>query len=129
LYSQREKDNIAQADKVTTEVWAKITENQKNKVKVDVKNYTGTYKDNWFGNITITEKKGKMYFQSERSPQLAGEIFFYKDDTFAVKWFNRSFNADALITFSENNTRIKMGAISELTDFSYDFQDLDFYKK
>jgi hypothetical protein len=129
IFSEREKNNIAEADKVTTEVWAKIAENQKNKVKIDAKNFTGTYKDNWFGNITISEKKGKMYFNSERSPQLAGEIFFYKDNTFAVKWFNRSFNADALITFSENNTNIKMAAISELTDFSYDFQDLDFYKK
>ena len=70
-----------------------------------------------------------MYFNSERSPQLAGEIFFYKDNTFAVKWFNRSLNADALITFAFNNTNIKMAAISELTDFSYDFQDLDFVKK
>jgi CubicO group peptidase (beta-lactamase class C family) len=129
LYSQREKDNIAQADKVTTEVWAKIAENQKAKVKVELNNYVGTYKDNWFGNITITEKKGKMYFNSERSPQLAGELFYYKDNIFAVKWFNRSFNADALLTFSANHANIKMAAISELTDFSYDFQDLDFNKK
>jgi hypothetical protein len=129
IFSDREKNNIAEADKVTTEVWAKIAENKKNKIKVDAKNYVGTYKDNWFGNIIISEKKGKMFFNSERSPQLAGEIFFYKDNTFAVKWFNRSFNADALITFSANNTNIKMAAISELTDFSYDFQDLDFNKK
>jgi hypothetical protein len=129
LYSQREKDNIAQADKVTTEVWAKIAENQKAKVKLELNNYVGTYKDNWFGNITITEKKGKMYFNSERSPQLAGELFYYKDNIFAVKWFNRSFNADALLTFSANHANIKMAAISELTDFSYDFQDLDFNKK
>ena len=57
-------------------IQTKIDENQKNKVKVEAKNFTGTYKDNWFGNITISEKKGKMYFNSERSPQLAGEIFF-----------------------------------------------------
>jgi CubicO group peptidase (beta-lactamase class C family) len=129
IYSQREKEYFEKGDKVTTEVWAKIAENQKNKVKVETKNYMGTYTDNWFGNITISEKNGKMYFNSERSPQLAGEIFFYKDNTFAVKWFNRSFNADALITFTSNNTNIKMAAISELTDFSYDFQDLDFVKK
>jgi hypothetical protein len=129
MYSQREKDNVAKADKVTTEVWTKIEENQKNKVKIEAKNYIGTYKDNWFGNIIISEKKGKMYFNSERSPQLAGEIFFYKDNTFAVKWYNRSFNADALITFTSNNTNIKMAAISELTDFSYDFQDLEFTKQ
>jgi CubicO group peptidase (beta-lactamase class C family) len=129
ILSDKEKNNIAEADKVTTEVWAKIEDNKKQKVKVEAKNYVGTFKDNWFGNITISEKKGKMYFNSERSPQLAGEIFFYKDNTFAVKWFNRSFNADALLTFSANKTNIKMVAISELTDFSYDFHDLDFNKQ
>lgn len=128
LYSQREKENVAKADKETTEVWAKIEENQKNNIKLPTKNYIGTYKDNWFGNVSITEKKGKLYFNSERSPQLAGEIFFYKDNTYVVKWFNRSFNADAFLIFSENNTKLKMAAISELTDFSYDFQDLEFTK-
>jgi len=47
-----------------------------------------------------------------------------------VKWFNRYFHADAFmyLTFDKNGqlNNIKMDAISPLTDFSYDFQDLDF---
>ncbi|WP_300565576.1 serine hydrolase [Flavobacterium sp.] len=124
LYAQMLKDQNAGVDQATTSVWETVNKNGKG--AVDFKKYIGTYTDNWFGDITVSEKKGKLYFNSKRSPQLAGEIFYYKDNTFVVKWHNRSYDADAFMTFSENNTNIKMKAISEATDFSYDFQDLDF---
>jgi len=130
LYSKREKANISEADKTTDEVWAAVAKNQKDKLKIDCKKYTGFYVDNWFGQIELSEKKGKLFFKSIRSPKLAGEVFFYKDNTFVVKWDNRSFNADAFLFFELDETgkldTIKMKTISELTDFSYDFQDLDF---
>jgi hypothetical protein len=125
-YSSQRKEKEDNADKISEEVWQTVAKNQKDKVKVDFKKYAGTYKDNWFGEVVLAEKKGKLYFESKRSPQLAGEVFFYKDRTFAVKWNNRSFLADAFLIFSEENTNLKMNPISPLTDFSYDFQDLDF---
>jgi CubicO group peptidase (beta-lactamase class C family) len=132
LYSKREKDNIAEADKTTTEVWATIAKNKKDKLKIDLKKYSGTFKDDWFGAILISEKKGKLFFKSIRSPKLIGEIFFYKDNTLVVKWNTRSFNADAFLSFeldkNGNLNVLKMKPISELTDFSYDFQDLNFIK-
>ncbi|TRX24627.1 serine hydrolase [Flavobacterium franklandianum] len=132
MYSKREKDNIAEADKTTVEVWATVAKNQKNKLKIDYKKYTSLYVDNWFGKVELSEKKGKLFFKSIRSPQLAGEIFYYKDNIFAVKWNNRSFNADAFLFFEMEekgkSIGIKMKPISDLTDFSYDFQDLDFVR-
>jgi CubicO group peptidase (beta-lactamase class C family) len=132
MYSKREKDNIAAADKTTAEVWATVANNGKEKKKIDLKNYSGTYIDNWFGKIELSEKKGKLFFKSIRSPQLAGEVFFYKDNTFTVKWNNRSFNADAFLFFEMDekgmSSSLKMKPISDLTDFSYDFQDLDFVR-
>jgi len=123
---QKEDD----ADVITTEVWQKVAKNTKDKVKVDFKKYTGSFKDNWFGEVTIFEKNGKLWFASKRSPRLSGEIFFYKDQNFVVKWNSRSFGADAHIFFDMNSTGVadhfKMKAISPLTDFSYDFHDLDF---
>ena len=121
------------ADKMTDEVWAKVNQNLKEKYKIDIKKYIGTYNDNWFGEITIFEKKGKLYFASKRSLGLIGEILFYKDQIFIVKWNNRSYNADAHIFFDldakGNANHFKMKAISPLTDFSYDFHDLDFAKQ
>lgn len=123
-----EKEN--NADKITDEVWATVSKNLKDKIRIDAKKYTGTFKDNWFGEVTITEKKGKLYFASKRSPRLSGEIFFYKGQNFVVKWNERSFGADSHIFFdldsAGNVNHFTMKAISPLTDFSYDFHDLDF---
>lgn len=126
IYSERAKATEEKADKVTDDVWQAVAKNKNQ--KIDFKKYIGTYKDNWFGEITITEKKGKMYFASKRSPQLSGEIFFYKDNNFVVKWSNRYFNADAHIFFEKDNSEFKMKPISPATDFSYDFQDLNFFR-
>lgn len=120
------------ADKITDEVWETVNKNINSKVTINTKKYVGTYKDNWFGDIVISEKKGKLYFTSIRSPRLNGEILFYKNQNFIVKWNIRSFNADATIFFdldtNGNANHFKMKAISPLTDFSYDFHDLDFNK-
>lgn len=133
LYGKREKDNISEDDKKTEEIWATIAKNQKSKIKIDYPKYSGLYADNWFGQIEVSEKKGKLFFKSLRSPRLAGEVFYYKANTFVVKWDNRSFNADAFLFFELDETgqakSIKMKPISELTDFSYDFQDLDFVRQ
>ncbi|MES2748473.1 MAG: serine hydrolase [Bacteroidota bacterium] len=127
------KEREDNADKITDEVWETVTKNSKDKtLKIDVKKYIGTYKDNWFGDIVISEKKGKLYFTSIRSPRLTGEIFYYKEENFVVKWNIRSFHADAHLFFTldanGNPNHLTMKAISPLTDFSYDFHDLDFTK-
>lgn len=125
-FSEKAKASEEKADKVTDEVWETVAKNKSQ--KIDFKKYIGTYKDNWLGEITIIEKKGKMYFASKRSPQLSGEIFFYKDNNFVVKWNNRYFHADAHILFEKDNSEFKMKPISPATDFSYDFQDLNFFR-
>ena len=128
VYSNRNKANVATDDKITGEVWAAVSANGKTKSKPDYSRYTGTFKDNWFGQVTISQKKGKLYFASKRSPQLCGEVFFYKDRNFVVKWNNPYFQADAHLFFSEDAAGFTMKPISDQTDFSYDFQDLDFHR-
>lgn len=118
------------ADKITTEVWQMVEQNKNSKLP-DTQDLIGTYKDNWFGEITISKEKGKLRFTSKRSSQLKGEMFYYKDDTYAVKWDNAYLHADAFVCVQAGNgkiTGLKMKPISPLTDFSYDFQDLDFVK-
>ena len=133
-YDDIVKKNVEQADVITEEVWKTVGINQKNKKlnTVDRKALVGTYHDNWFGEVQIYEKKGQLIFESKRSPQLTGELFLYKDNTYAVKWYNRYFHADAFV-FAEMKdgklTHFTMKPISPLTDFSYDFQDLNFTRK
>ena len=133
FYDKIMKSRVASADEITDEVWATVKANQANKkLKIDKKALVGTYKDNWFGDVEIYEKKGKLIFESKRSPQLTGEMFFYKDNIYAIKWYNEYFHADAFVFADIKDGKMigfKMKAISPLTDFSYDFHDLDFTRK
>ncbi|MEP6675868.1 MAG: serine hydrolase [Ferruginibacter sp.] len=123
-------NNEADAKKITDNIWRDIEAQQKiNTAKTEAALFTGTYTDKWFGDVVIAEKNGKLWFQSKRSPKLSGEMFAYKGNTFIVKWNDRSMDADAFVKFNvDNNGRgsaISMNSISPLTDFSFDFQDLD----
>lgn len=128
LLGQQRKQKEDDADKITGEVNATLLSNKRDKIDVNHKSFSGTFSDNWFGKITIADVKGHLYLSSERSPQLKGEMFFYRDETFVVRWDNRSFLADAFVTYTDVNKHITMKPVSPLTDFSYDFQDLDFWR-
>ncbi len=130
-YSTRRKNDLTQAKKVTDSIWNEISNQQKaNSNKVEFAQYIGKYSDSWFGEIAISNKGGKLWFDSKRSPKLTGELLYFKGNTFVVKWKDRSMDADAFVSFSLDEhgkgDGIKMKAISPLTDFSYDFHDLDF---
>jgi CubicO group peptidase (beta-lactamase class C family) len=119
------------ANEMTRKVWADIAAQQKaSKGKGVLQNIAGIYKDPWFGNITIKARKDGYYFKSKNAPKLQGNMYFYKGDTFIVKWNERSLDADAFVTFTLNHDAkpmgFKMETVSPLTDFSFDFQDLDF---
>jgi len=95
--------------------------------------YDGEYEDAWYGVATIGEENGKRIMRFTRTPDLTGELEHFQHDTFIVRWKERNFNADAYVTFSLNPDasidRMKMAPISTETDFSYDFQDLEFKPK
>jgi hypothetical protein len=90
--------------------------------------YAGRYRDAWYGDVTVTEEAGKLVMRFTHSPDLTGELQHWQYDTFIAHWKNRAMNADAYVTFSLNPDgsvdRIRMKAVSPLTDFSYDFHDL-----
>jgi CubicO group peptidase (beta-lactamase class C family) len=121
------KDIESKKDSVLTAVW-NIASNSKT-THLDFNDYVGTYKDNWFGNIEIWLKDGSLWFKSLRSSKLTGEMFYYKSNTFAIKWNYTDMPCDALAMFNldENGKAIsiKMKGISPNIDFSFDFQDLD----
>src|SRR5690606_32589026 len=120
------------AKAITDEIWKNINAQQKQAKQLDLATYAGNYRDPWFGVISLTIKNNKLYFQSEKSPKLRGEIFYYKGNTFVVKWEDRSMDADAFMIFCLSKEgkadEMKMEAISPLTDFSIDIKDLDFHK-
>jgi CubicO group peptidase (beta-lactamase class C family) len=133
FFHDREVKNDDDAKKITAAIWKDIEAQQKtNAAKPDFNSFAGTYADKWFGEIVISVKNGKQWFESKKSPKLTGEMLNYKGNTFIVKWNDRSLDADAYVMFDLDNegkaSGIKMKPISPLTDFSFDFQDLDFKK-
>lgn len=130
-YNDNRLRNEKQADEIVAKTWADIAIAQKaNTAKPEVKNFYGTFKDAWFGDVMVSEVNGKMHFRAKNAPKLRGDMTYYKGNTFIVKWYDRSLDADAFVTFSLDYTGkadgFKMASISPLTDFSFDFQDLDF---
>ncbi len=134
MLKERVERNSAEAKKITDEIWAKVEANRsKTGAAVDHKVYAGTYSDNWFGEIVISEEGGNLRFRSVRSPKLRGNMLYYTGNTFIVKWDDRSMDADAFAVFTLDRegrpSSITMEAISPLTDFSYDFHDLFLKRK
>lgn len=132
LYSDGMKAYEHGVDSIKLGVWKQVNAQQKEKLKTPVDLYAGTYHDNWLGDATISTKNGSLWFQAKRSPKLAGQLLPYRGNTFVLKWNLRSMNADAFATFTTDENGqpkgIRMKPISPETDFSYDFQDLDFQK-
>ncbi len=132
--SENVEKNRAEAKRITDEVWAKVeAQRSKSGSQVDHALYTGTYTDNWFGDIVISDAGSRLRFRSVKSPQLRGDMLFYTGNTFIVKWDDRSMDADAYAVFTLGKegmaVAFTMEAISPLTDFSYDFHDLYLKRK
>lgn len=92
--------------------------------------YEGQYEDPWYGIMNVKRNGNKLVMSFSKTPDLTGEMEHFQHDTFIVRWKERNFNADAYATFSLDHDgsidHVKMKAVSEETDFSYDFHDLLF---
>ena len=131
-YNDSRLVNEKRAKEITDQVTSAIAAAETAGTVSPIKDVKGTYTDSWFGQVSIFEQKGGLYMQSKASPKLQGKMFYYKANTYIVKWNERSLDADAYVVFNlDYNGKpvgFKMEAISPLTDFSFDFQDLDFKK-
>jgi CubicO group peptidase (beta-lactamase class C family) len=128
IYKERTQKKNSYAKEVVENIWKTI---EKNKDKeIDLKKYIGIYSDKWFGKIEIKKTNKNLYFKSFRSSKLRGKMFYYKANTFVVKWRYRDMNADAFAIFclgeEGDAVSLRMKGISPDIDFSFDFQDLKF---
>jgi CubicO group peptidase (beta-lactamase class C family) len=90
--------------------------------------YAGTYRDAWYGDVTVALERGTLVMRFGHTPALSGELEPWQHDTFVARWKDRELRADAYVTFALNPDgtidQVKMRAVSPSTDFSFDFQDL-----
>jgi len=98
------------------------------KLSVPLARFAGKFRDPWYGDVTIVEEGGRLVMRFEKTAQLVGDLEHWQQETFIVRWRDRSLNADAWITFAltpdAKVDQVTMAAISPLTDFSFDFHHL-----
>ncbi|MHA6727169.1 serine hydrolase [Chryseobacterium sp. A301] len=129
-YSERMDRAGKSYQKQKEEAYAKAAQFGKAKEgKLSASKFVGTYNDLWFGDVNISQN-GKGYrLECKTSPRLKGDLIAYSPNTFIVKWDDRSYDADAYLTFAldenGNATAASLKPISDITDFSFDFEDLD----
>ena len=103
--------------------------NAESKPSLPLAAYAGTYRDAWYGDVSVAMEQGKPVMRFTRTADLVGDLQHWQHDTFIVRWRQRWLNADAFVNFSLDEDGKVIGAtmkaISPLTDFSFDFQDLD----
>jgi hypothetical protein len=131
FYSESSAKQVLHARNVTEGIWKEIAQVREKEGQIVADSLiTGIYRDPWLGEVTISRKNGRLWFNSKRSPKLSGELLAYKGNIFIARWQDRSMDADAFVNFSVSPagkaTGMTMKAISPLADFSFDFHDLNF---
>ncbi len=103
--------------------------NAASKPSLDLAAYAGDYVDPWYGKVTVAMENGHLVYNMRRTPAAVGEMSHWQYNTFKVVFRDPTI-PDAFVTFNldENGkiTEMKMVPVSELADFSFDYQDLDF---
>ncbi len=92
--------------------------------------YAGIYEDAWYGTATIRMESRHLVLAFDHTPSMVGELEHWQYDTFRTHWRDHTV-ADAFVTFSlkpdGSIERFTMLPVSPLTDFSFDYQDLEFH--
>jgi CubicO group peptidase (beta-lactamase class C family) len=121
-------DERARAENTVQEQAGKRAADSKPALPIDA--YCGTYRDAWYGDVSIALEGGQPVMRFSRTPSFVGDVRHWQYDTFVVRWRDRSLNADAYLIFAlkadGSIEQMKMAPVSPLTDFSFDFQDLLF---
>lgn len=111
-----------------TEQSIQASRDTSSKPSLALEKYTGTYRDAWYGDVTINREDGKLVIRFTKTPDLVGDLEHWQYDTFIARWRDRELRADAYVTFALNPDgtidQVKMKAVSPATDFSFDFHDL-----
>lgn len=133
-YSERTNKKNVEYEKSKAEIFEKSAIFKLDK-KSQLKNeqIAGTYTDAWFGDVEISSDGKTLRIFCKTSPRLKGELVPYSTNVMIAKWDDRSYDADVFVNFQldENGKAqgMKLKPISDITDFSFDFEDLDLNKK
>lgn len=108
---------------------ASANRNAASKPSLPLAEYAGRYRDAWYGDVLVENRGGRLAISFTHTKQMTGDLEHWQYDTFIARWKDRTLNADAYVTFALAADGQIEGArvtpVSPLTDFSFDYQDLD----
>lgn len=88
--------------------------------------FTGRYRDPWFGDINITLQDGHLVFAADKSPKFLGQLRRLEGNRFVVRWIDRTLEADAYVLFeTDRNDKVTGISMTKMDDGDYDFEDLE----
>lgn len=93
----------------------------------DVHSFTGTYHDQWFGDVTISIRNDRLWLASQRSPQLRGYLWPYEGNTFFIRWQNPEIDADTFVIFDGGDPKT-FTLKDAVTGMGFNFDSLLFQK-
>lgn len=126
-YSRAQAEGAASVARIEAD--AAGSRNAASRPSLDLDQYAGTFRDPWYGDVSVQLEGDHLRMSFSHTPSLIGNLEHWQYDTFVVRWDDRELRADAYVTFSIGPSgqiqQVKMAPASPLVDFSYDFQDLD----
>lgn len=132
-YDDRMQNYFQHIQQEKEKVWSDAKTFEESGENLAADKILGTYTDLWFGDVKISKDGDVLRLVCENSPRLKGTLFPYSENTMIVKWDDRSYDADAFLIFTFNEkgkaTKMAVKPISDITDFSFDFEDLDLNRK
>ena len=89
--------------------------------------WLGTWRDPWFGEVTVCEAGDRVEFASARSPRLSGVVMDTRLGRL-VDWHADSVDAEAWLRLEQGSEGpvLRMAKVDPDADFSYDYEDLEF---
>jgi CubicO group peptidase (beta-lactamase class C family) len=92
--------------------------------------YRADLLSDWYGKVTIKEIDSRLRVTFSHTPKLQGWLVHHSGHRFIVQWDDRLMEADAYIDFEFDPKNQLLGAKMQLvnpdiTDFSFDFHDLE----
>lgn len=90
---------------------------------------SATFRDPWYGDVTVFRDDTLLMIDLERTPSLVGPLRCLSDDRYVARWTDRTLAADAYVRFERGLDGAVEGMrlewVDPNTDFSYDFHNLD----
>jgi CubicO group peptidase (beta-lactamase class C family) len=93
----------------------------------ELASHLGTYRDPWFGEVSLCRDRDAVRLRAAKSPLLNG-IVQRVGERWLVDWDDPSVDAEAWLHFGseKGGVDLRMSKVDPQADFSYDYEDLAF---